>query len=282
MMFLIGSYSNALSGEWDGRVIEALSGVPITIEQLATQLTASQNIVLGEKHNTKAVQEAQAKIIEAVVRHGQLEGHFVTAWEFLNYSSQSKTASEFWRFVSGEIDPIQLLINLHGSNYNSSYTKILEATRDFGGMLLGVNLSREEKAPVVREGLKAADPTLIPQGFEMGGSGYFERFAEAMQGHTPPEKIQNYFEAQCLTDDVMAFHIAESGIEHRFLVAGSFHSDYSDGVVARLKTRDPYNKTAVVKFLDASDFSEDDLRYIAKHPKYGLLADYIYFVNEPD
>ena len=74
------------------------------------------------------------------------------------------------------------------------------------------------------------------QRFELGDSGYRERFEESMQGHASPEAVQRYFEAQSLVDETMAYslQLLATGRFH-FVIAGNFHTNYASGIVAALK-----------------------------------------------
>lgn len=269
-------------GPWDGKIMDVAGETVLSLDELALRLQSSRLIVLGEKHYSVPVQKAQATVLEAVVRRGGAESRFTTAWEFLNVTSQPTTGNAFARFVAGEIDVLSLLKILQGSAGAPTYAPILEATKALGGELLGVNLSRAEKAPVVERGIGAVDPALLPPGFEMGSEGYFERFRQAMEGHATPEQIRNYYAAQCLTDDVMAYHLLkDSAAPLKFLVVGSFHSDYSDGVVSRLRARAPRVTTKAVRFIDAADYTEAELAQVQRDAQYGDIAEFVYFVNEP-
>ncbi len=267
---------------WHGRVLRPSSLSEIPFDLMADEVSRARYVVLSEKHNTPAVQEAQARVLEAVTASIGDSG-FTLAWEFLDYSARARVASAWSDFVGGRIDGRGFLLRVHGHDRNSSYLPLLESTRIMGGDLLPVNLSREEKAPIVRGGLAAADPALIPPGFAHGGPLYFERFAAAMSGHASPEQIRNYYDAQCLTDDVMALHLAgDSSGAIAFLVAGSFHGDYFDGTAARLRVRvGAGERVAVVRFVDASDFTEEQILDLLHHPRYGAVADFAIFVNEP-
>ncbi len=268
---------------WNGRIIDVKSREQITIDGLSRRLKNVKYLVLGEKHNTPTIQHAQAQVMEAAVKENQAIGNFTLAWEFLNFSSQPQISSQFDRFLAGEIDVFALLMSLQGSSSFDSYVPLIEGARALKGRLLGVNLSRAEKAPVVQGGIAAADPSLVPPGFEMGSDYYRERFEETMAGHAPAEKLSNYFAAQCLTDDVMAYRMfTETDVALRVLVTGSFHADYHDGVVARLLARDSAPALAAVRFIDASDYTEATLiGELLTHPRYGDLADFVFFVNEP-
>lgn len=275
--------ASAFAGQWDQRVIRAQGKAEISKSQMFQELSAADIIVMGEKHNVAAVQNAEGEIIRNVTTLLNKHHDFTTAWEFLEIGQQELIAQSFQKFMSGEITALDFLTITQGDTFNNTYTAILEATKEFGGQFIGVNLSRKEKAPVVKYGIGAADPALVPPGFAFGSDGYRERFSEVMGGgHTNPEQVANYYAAQCLTDDVMAYHLLkESAHALRFIVMGSFHSDYFDGTVGRIKIRAPEQKTAVVRIVDASDYEEKDLMSVIHDEKYGDVADFVLYVNEP-
>lgn len=289
-VFAVTSTANATGNAnslavWNGRVFNVRSRVQATHEQMVEDVQLSTHIVLGEKHYTPALQQAQADLIGAVVRSRNLSQQFTVAWEFLNAESQAKTESLYQQFAAGQITAKDFLAATQGASHGESYAPILETIKALSGHLLGVNLTREEKAPVVEHGISAADPALVPPGFQMGGADYLERFAQAMQGHATEEQISNYFAAQCLTDDVIAYHLLEGYSQAndplKFLVIGAFHTEYFDGTVNRLKVRDPSGSISVVQFIDAADFAENELLPLLHDSKYGDIADYVVFVNEP-
>jgi uncharacterized iron-regulated protein len=273
--------SLAHASNWNGKILISNSQREIGLSELAMNLVFARNVILGEKHNTPAVQLAQAKVMESVVALAP-QDRMTTAWEFLNYTDQPKIEGAFQQFSTGMISAEEFLTLTQGSAKYKSYAPILEVTKKFHGQLIGVNLSRADKDPVTQGGIANAKPGTVPVGFEMGGKNYFERFVVSMQGHATEEQIQNYFASQCLTDDVIAEKmLLHSAADRRFLVVGSFHSDYFDGVVTRLMKRAPDQPIAVVRFVDASDYSESELQGFANDPKYGPVADFVYFVNEP-
>lgn len=285
---LLFGATSALAGgsSWNGKIINTQDVSKImTLAELTEALRSSNNVILGEKHYTAEIQAAQASIISTVVGNRQLQNSFTTAWEFLNFSSQKQISAAFDQYRSGQITAEDFLSMTLGSALGTeSYVPILKATKDLGGHILGVNLSREEKAPVVKRGISGADPRVIPPGFAFGSQGYHDRFAKAMTdtGHATPEQIENYYAAECLTDDVIALHLTDDvSADLKFLVVGYFHTDFYDGTVGRIKIRAPQQKTTVIRFVDASDYSEADLLGISHDAQYGNVADYVFFVNEP-
>ena len=272
----------AAHAEWNGKILDVRTKHIIPRSELVTILSLNNIIVIGEKHYTKEVQIEEGKIISDVVIFAKKENHFSLFWEFLNASSQHETQSLFNQVIACEISASDFLIRTQGSAKAVIYSPMIEATVNLGGKLFGGNLSRDEKAPVVLGGLAAIDPKLLPPGFKLGGPSYLERFTEVMSGHATPEQIINYFAAQSLVDDAIAYHLyQDSTTSLNFLVIGAFHSMYNDGVVARLKERNGSSKIANIEIIDSSDYTTEEMEDLYLNDKYGDRSDYIVFVNEP-
>jgi uncharacterized iron-regulated protein len=276
---------------WNGRVYDVWKREFISEREAREQLAQVRILVLGEKHDTAAVQAQQARALGWAVESQQLGplDRWTLGWEFLNASDQSVIDSAWLDLREGRISGEEALDRLQGAGRSRSYLPILLQGLRFGGGLVGVNLSRAQKAPILTGGLASIDPSLIPPEFEMGGPGYRERFEAVMSagGHATPEQIERYFEAQCLTDDVLAHELLRSRVSFRALVVGSFHSDYFDGVIARLKARAPDQPVHSIRFVDASEYRKDQLepelvlREPVRHKRYGELADWVWFAGEP-
>ena len=262
-------------------ILHVATHTEVTEAQFFEALQLGQNIILGEKHYTPAVQLGEAAVIQGVV--GDTQRPFTLGWEFLDATARPQVEQEFENFVGGKITAEEFLKETQGGTADSlSYAPVLETVKKLGGALLPLNLSRAEKAPVVKSGISAADPKLVPPGFEMGDANYYERFVAAMGGHGDPAQIGNYFAAQCLTDDVMAWHLLmDSRTDLKFMIAGDFHTDYMSATVARLRIRAPDLRTIVVRITDATDYTAAELTALPMDPKYGEIADYIYYVNMP-
>ena len=268
---------------WNGKIVDVRSNQQISEVDLGNRLASNSHVILAEKHYSPAVQQGQARVIRLTVEaRNQDSRDFTLGWEFLNFSDQNRVSELYGQFTRGEIDAVTFLQKTQGYDPAISYAPIFETTRDLGGELLAVNLTRAQKAPVLKGGIEAADPALVPPGFEMGSDGYYARFKRVMQdGHTSETQIPNYFAAQCLTDDVIAYHLAATQTSLNFLVVGSFHAEYEDGVIARLRARSAEANVRTVRFIDASDYNESELLALLHDNDYGDLADYVMFVNEP-
>ncbi len=274
-------------GTWNGRVYDVREGHYLSRDQRRAALAGVEILVLGEKHDTPVVQLQQAQAIsEALEANPAVIGRWVLGWEFLNRRDQ-RSIDEAWNLVNLEEKSLpELLDQFLGRGRSRSYLPILEVGVRYAGELRGLNLARDEKAPVVRGGIEALDPAILPPGFALGGAGYRERFEEAMGGHATPEQMQRYFEAQCLTDDVMAHELLRGGAPFRVLVNGSFHSDYFDAAITRIRARDAVSRLLSVRLIDASEYTVAELEALQlslqlEHSRFGPLADWIWFAGEP-
>jgi uncharacterized iron-regulated protein len=268
--------------EWNGKIVDVRSKQIIPRTELVAVLSLNSIIVIGEKHYTKEVQLEEGRIISDVVIFANKENQFSLFWEFLNASSQNETQTLFSKVITHEISTSDFLIKTQGSAKAVIYSPMIEAIVSLGGKVFGGNLSRDEKAPVVLGGLAALDPKFLPPGFKLGGPSYLERFTEVMSGHATPEQITNYFAAQSLVDDSIAYHLyQDSTTSLNFLVIGAFHSMYSDGIVARLKERNSTSKIANIEIIDSSDYTTQEIEDLYLIDKYGDRSDFIVFVNEP-
>ncbi len=273
---------------WDGRIYSTACGPErITENDFLDHAVTYSHLVLGEKHLTAAVQKRQAWVIEEVLARDFIPNQrWHLAWEFLNRSDQPSINQVVAQFLSGNGTAAETVTKLMGSAQYATYAPLFEVLKRAKGNLVATNLSRAEKAPVVQGGIAALDPQLLPPDFMMGADDYFRRFSEAMGMHTTPEKLRNYFAAQCLTDDVIAHTWSQiSDQERKFLIVGSFHSDFNDGVTARIRARAPSAPLLTVRFIDAADYSAAELesqwQSLVIDPHYGPVADFVLFVNEP-
>ena len=266
------------------KIIDNHSGKEISLAELARKLKRADNIVIGELHENAAVQNMEAEIIKATVAAAGNQGSFAVGWEFTDVQDKTNTDSAFLEFAGGQIDAVELLRRIHGSDYYRGYIPILETIKDLRGNFLSVNLSRNAKRPVVVGGLNSLDPNLLPPGFALGNDNYHERFVAVMRhGANMEEAVNRYYAAQCLTDDVMAYYLLGSQAKQKFLVTGSFHADYYGGVVGRLKIRAPKQETVSIIFLDtmllSNMYRAAGLSAVLHHYKYGSLADYVVLVD---
>jgi uncharacterized iron-regulated protein len=255
------------------RILDVREKREVTREEFLARVADVEEIVVGEKHDALSVQNAEARLFADFAR---LRGERVTfAWEFWDWSDRRKLESVYREYADGIIDGKQFLRWMFGKeNPPYSYLPVMEAVKRAKATVLPLNLTREEKAPVVKGGIAALDPKLLPPGFEMGGDDYRTRFVEAMGGHGDPAAIANYFAAQCLVDDVAAFHfVNDRATKAAFMIIGGFHSRYFDGVWKRLEARSSGRPRLLVEIGESGD--ERDWDAVMNHAKFGAAADFL-------
>lgn len=257
------------------RILDVRNKREITRKELIETIVKADELIVGEKHNTPSIQASEARLFTDYAQARQERVTF--AWEFFDWSDKAKLDEHYSKFRSGEMTSEAFLRGMFGEkNPNLTYVPLLEAVKAAGGDILPTNLSRAEKAPVLKDGIGALDPKLLPPGYEEGGSNYRERFIEAMGGHGDPAKLPNYFSAQCLVDDSVALHLSRDRTTRSvFLVIGEFHTSYFDGVWKRASVRSSDRTRYLVQIANSADHT--DWEPVLHHPKYGDLADFVIF-----
>lgn len=254
------------------------------IKSVLSSVPDETTIIMGEEHYNTLVQETEGFVVETFVQAKNAKGAFTAAWEFLDYPDQQKVTEAFLNWKQSFLDDDQFLTELFGTSNRAQshkvYLPFLSAVKNLGGELLATNAPRDWKRVITTSGLSSLDPKLIPPNMELGSANYYDRFKLVMQDHVPADKLQNYFEAQCYTDAVMSNQImGQSKFSLRFMVVGSFHSDYFDGLVENYK-KIVSLPVVTLKLVDASQLTQDEIdALLIEDPQHGRLADYILLIR---
>ncbi|WP_290736020.1 ChaN family lipoprotein [Halobacteriovorax sp. JY17] len=242
----------------------------ISYENFINELNDSGYIVLGEFHNFENIQTAQARIIKDKTLSSNSTESVQIMWEFINHTDQESINTKFNAFVNGRTNSVSFVSEIAGKQ-NISYAPIMEVAKEFNSAPIALNLPRELKKKVMEGGILAIDPKYIPAHHYVGGDQYRERFSNAMGGHMPPQSFEKYFLAQCLTDSVMSDIANKNELNLNFIIAGSFHTDFFDGTVSRLKEINS-SKVTTLKITNNELF---DSEFITGSEDFGSYADYI-------
>jgi uncharacterized iron-regulated protein len=142
--------------------------------------------------------------------------------------------------------------------------------------VVAANVPRPLASAIGRKGLAALDTltskerTYAARENSCPRDDYHARFMESMQSHSsgsgpsrasdslPTAMAERFYLAQCVKDETMAESIvdARSAASRDAIVVhfdGAFHSDYSQGTVARVKRRQPGWSLAVVSAVPVPD-----------------------------
>lgn len=242
----------------------------ISYDEFQMELPENGHIVLGEFHNFPEIQNAQAKIIEDKIHSSNSYETSQIMWEFINNSDQENINKTYSQFLSRSINAEEFTTKIAGEQ-NSTYAPIMALTKLTNRAPIAINLPRELKKKVMNEGIGSIDPKYVPAHHYVGGENYLSRFKTAMGGHASDDMIKKYFLAQCLTDSVMSDEANKNHLGLSFIIAGSFHTDFFDGTVSRLKEISSEEVTTL-KITNQELFEES---FLKEDSSYGFYADYI-------
>ena len=165
-------------------------------------------------------------------------------------------------------------------NYDTAYQPLVEFARNLKLKVLAMNVPRRYAGYVAmgKEKFLATFPKLeksymVDKIIALPGK-YRDKFYKTMENHAPPEKIEQYYRAQCLKDDTMAKSIIEHlNQDPRACIisyTGSFHSDEGFGLVDKVLKQKPDLKILLVTIIPVQGEIKDP-------EKYSHLADFIFF-----
>lgn len=252
----------------------------VELSELLKQELDGKTLVFGEYHYDKVVLKTHARLIWELVNREQLNNNFTVGWEFLEYDHQKQIDNAFSDWKSSKISDTQYLQKLFPNAkdplINLPYLDFMSAAAKLGGQLVATNATRKVKKQLMDHGPSVLMGKDQPKHMLAGSKLYFQRFKKIMGGHVPEELLQTYFLAQYYTDNIIGTYIENfNTYATTFLIIGSFHSDYNDGVVRYLKT---YSKNEIISFkiINRSKFSNQQIQDLKKqHSQFGYIADYL-------
>ena len=161
--------------------------------------------------------------------------------EFFSYPDQSVVNR--WRTGGMPESEFLKAVGWGGFSFDFYRPQVL-APRVGREMVVALNSPRTLTGKVAKSGLDSLSPqerALLPPQFQIGNSRYFERFKQSI-GHLPdPSKAYNYFVAQSIWDDTMAWQAADFLKQHPeqalIIIVGEFHVQYGGGLPDRLSAR---------------------------------------------
>lgn len=251
-------------------------GQPSSLEVMVESIPNGAVLVIGEVHGQAPVQDQQMQILQALRDRG-LKVH--VAMEFFNWPFQ-ELVNQYRLGNLSEPDFLQQIGWGKGFSFDYYRSQALWPRSSQGEQCLAINAPSSLTRKVSRMGLASLtdeDKALLPPQFQLGNQSYFERFKLAI-GHGTPEQMENYFAAQSIWDDTMAFRAVQTPASDAVtvIIVGEFHVQYGGGLPDRLRQRT--NRPVVT--LSQVDSSQEPSGYLPDH-KYGPRADYIWMVDIP-
>jgi uncharacterized iron-regulated protein len=281
LLFTLGmtlfSFSLFAETVFNSPIYSVKQGKFISFKQLSEQLAIKDLVVIGELHDRVTHHQNQRLILESLENRVR----FNVGLEFVSWDKQSL----FNDYQEGRLPLIDFISQVWGEgNFSFDWYKpLVEAAGRSGGWAYGINAPKKLASRIGRGGLDSLseqERSMLPPNFTLGSDLYMERFIEAMGGHAPPN-VDNYFAAQSLWDESMAYQSLIHRDQDLFvIIVGQFHIEYKLGLPARLKARNPNLDFATVIQLETKGQNPADvIRLLQADEKYGELGDYILLTN---
>jgi uncharacterized iron-regulated protein len=266
-------------------IYDSANGQWLSPDEFAITILPGDVLVMGEQHATKdnagdagiQIQHANQMIMIDFLRYRGLMTS--VGMEFLEYPFQKSVD----RFLDGEISEAEFLSAVQwGANPFDFYRDQILAPVKSHGTTVALNIPRAIANKVGRDGIYSLDEdqkALLPPIWERGSEAYFNRFEDAMKAHANPAQIENFFMAQSLWDDTMAWNVSKHKSNYNdnmVVIVGEFHVEYNLGLPARL-ARYGIQQVKTMIQTEVDDWTEDALNEaVAPDPQLGPRADYIW------
>lgn len=266
------------------------SQTEITVQTVIDEVRGGDILVIGELHGMAPIQFGQLEILENLKNKGFKVS---VGFEFLNYTDQTYVQS----YVSGKISEEEFKSKIgwgKGTDFSYYRDQILLPQAALGERTIALNMPSRITRQISQQGLNSlspADQALLPPHFTLGNSAYFERFSKVMGGHMPANKLDDYFAAQSMWDETMAWQTVEFVKKQKNMVAdnhvfviivGEFHVQYRGGLPDSLERRlrqkgFEHHSVKTISQVWGDGLTEDQIKdAINPHNLYGERADYIW------
>jgi uncharacterized iron-regulated protein len=236
-------------------ILRLPEGDPITFVQLLNDLDTTRVVFIGESHDQVEHHQIQSRMIHALTAKGK---DVVIGMEMFERSQQPTLD----RWSQGLLTEEEFLKEVDwyttwDMDYEL-YKGILDAAKTHHLKVLCLNAPRDLVKKVAEngmDGLSSEDRRRLPE-MDLTNRQHRAYIASFYKGHEKglEKDFKNFYEAQCLWDEVMAESLSaflkSSQAEGKtvFVLAGSGHIVFDFGIPSRLYRRMPVSfKTIVLK-----------------------------------
>ena len=267
------------------RIISTQTGKDIDLRSMAKDLSKSDVVFFGEKHDDAIIHSLQRQLLPSLHKN---QKRLILSFEMFERDVQSAVDA----YLKGEITEAEFLQQSRPwGNYDPDYKSLLEYAKREGLPVVAANIPREYASRVVRNGsefletLSPAEKALMAREISAPPGSYKDSFLHTMgmvTAHGMPgdaNVMDRLFYAQCMKDDTMAESIKMALDAHpKYMLIhynGDFHSRSYLGTVERLKSRNPKLRIKIISY----EFT-DELGSFVLAPKAEEIADYIIVLPE--
>ncbi|MFP3977161.1 ChaN family lipoprotein [Marinobacter sp. KMM 10035] len=269
---------------YETRLVDANSGMQLSVEALAQKLAHTDVIIIGEYHGHQAAHFLQSRIQAALYRQQPLQ---VLSMEQFNLDNQTAVDA----YLDGKTGETEFIEDSGAwDNYRASYRPLVEFARQHGLPIVAANAPAAIVRCVGRKGpdylnkLPANERAQLPGNAFMDTPAYLDKFSAAIAnshsaaGEAMSERMLNTYKAQLLRDNTMASRILSAHKEHPnaqiIHTTGTFHSEEHLGTVALLRQRAPDASVAVISPVVWPADAEK-----APVEKFRNKGDFLYFIQ---
>jgi uncharacterized iron-regulated protein len=290
------------------RIVVPATVTEATRAQMVERLGRADVVFFGEQHDDPETHRAEAEVLDAIGRNGR---PVVLSLEMFERDVQGVVDD----YLAGRLSEKDFLARARPwDRYATDYRRLIELAKERHWPVVAANVPRSLASAIGRKGLAALD-TLAPKDRSNAArenvcpkDDYHARFLESMQSHSPgagpatpatptavsappvpaaptvdslPTAVaERFYLAQCVKDDTMAESIVNARLaapRDAIVVHfdGAFHSDYSQGTVARVKRRQPGWTLGVVSAVPVADPA------VAPIITHSGKADFVIFTRRP-
>ncbi|PPK53676.1 ChaN family lipoprotein [Marinobacter persicus] len=270
--------------QYDARLVDPQTGQLLSVPELASRLSETDVVVIGEFHGHHGSHLLQARLQQALFQHNPAQ---ILSMEQFNLDHQQVLDD----YLEGRLGETEMLEDAQAwDNYRASYRPVVEFARQHHLPVMAANAPADVVRCVGRQGpayldtLAPAQRDQLPDSPFLDTPAYKEKFVEAIQGshgtdnESLSERMRNTYRAQLLRDNTMAeriLHAREEHPNHQVIhLTGTFHSEERLGTVAVLEKRAPKLSVALISpVIWANDTEQMPLEDNRNR------GDYLYFIQ---
>lgn len=230
----------------------------------AAKLAQKYDVVFfDEFHDQQAIHDAELDFFKAMHRENP---DMILSLEMFERDVQPIMDE----YLSGGISEDQFKASSRPwPNYDEAYRPLVEYAKAEGIYVLASNIPRRMANQYAKAGdfstIGDEDKQYMPQKHLVEYKDYYEKFKAYMSGGDEnmhmmmtPERIEKFYKAQCLKDDMMAERIVRYNEAHpdtKILhMQGEFHGGDHLGVVEKVHKLNPELKLLVITPVEAKDY----------------------------
>ena len=253
------------------RIVAPANVTEVTAAQMIERLARADAIFFGEQHDDPETHRAEAELLEAIGSSGR---PVILSLEMFERDVQTVVDD----YLAGRASESEFLARSRPwERYATDYRPLIELAKRHRWRVVAANVPRPLASAVGRKGLTALDTLTVTDRRNAArehacpNDDYRARFMESMRSHSsspttapraadslPTATAERFYLAQCVKDETMAESIVDARLaapRDAIVVHfdGAFHSDYSQGTVARVKRRQPGWTLAVVSAVPVPD-----------------------------